>query len=202
MARKPKSAKGATSTPRGLPSKDAILEFLKSSTEKVGKREIARAFGIRGDARTDLKRLLAEMRKDGKLAGSRKTGVRKRGTLPPVAVLEVTGRDAQGDLIAKPTVWDTEEGERPAVLVLVGHSRGPSADIQADIGIGDQVLARITELSEPDVEGFRYEASPIRRLPREKRRLLGIFSAHRHGGGTIEPIDRKQLRSWSIKKGD
>jgi ribonuclease R len=171
MARKPKSAKGATSTPRGLPSKDKILEFLRSSTEKVGKREIARAFGIRGDARTDLKRLLAEMRKDGKLAGSRKTGVRKQGTLPPVAVLEVTGRDAQGDLIAKPTVWDTEEGERPAVLVLVGHSRGPSADIQADIGIGDQVLARITELSEPDVEGFRYEA-------------------------------RKQLRSWSIKKGD
>jgi ribonuclease R len=202
MARKPKSAKGATSTRRGLPSKDKILEFLKSSTEKVGKREIARAFGIRGDARTDLKRLLAEMRKDGKLAGSRKTGVRKRGTLPPVAVLEVTGRDAQGDLIAKPTVWDTEEGERPAVLVLVGHSRGPSADIQADIGIGDQVLARITELSEPDVEGFRYEASPIRRLPREKRRLLGVFRAHRHGGGTIEPIDRKQLRSWSIKKGD
>jgi len=202
MARKPKSAKGATSTPRGLPSKDAILEFLKSSTEKVGKREIARAFGIRGDARQDLKRLLAEMSKDGKLAGSRKKGVRKRGTLPPIAVLEVTGRDAQGDLIAKPTVWDTEEGERPAVLVLIGRSRGPSADIQADIGIGDQVLARITELSEPDVEGFRFEASPIRRLPREKRRLLGIFRAHRHGGGTIEPIDRKQLRSWSIRKGD
>ncbi|MCK5549955.1 MAG: ribonuclease R, partial [Hyphomicrobiaceae bacterium] len=120
MARKPKSAKGATSTPRGLPSKDKILEFLRSSTEKVGKREIARAFGIRGDARTDLKHLLAEMSKDGQLAGSRKTGVRKRGTLPPVAVLEVTGRDAQGDLIAKPTVWDTDEGERPAVLVLMG----------------------------------------------------------------------------------
>ena len=69
MARKPKSAKGGTSPPRGLPSKDEILEFLKSSTEKVGKREIARAFGIRGDARQDLKSLLAEMSKDGKLAG-------------------------------------------------------------------------------------------------------------------------------------
>ena len=202
MARKPKSAKGRTPKPRGLPSKDEILEFIKSSTEKVGKREIARAFGIRGDARQDLKRLLAEMSNEGTLAGSRKTGVRKMGTLPPVAVLEVTGRDNQGDLIAKPTVWDTDEGERPAVLMLARHSRGPSADVQADIGIGDQVLARITQLSEPDVDGFRFEASPIRRLPREKRRLLGIFRAHRNGGGTIEPIDRKQLRSWSIKKGD
>ncbi|MGI9404520.1 MAG: ribonuclease R family protein, partial [Hyphomicrobium sp.] len=202
MARKPKSAKGGPFKPRSLPSKDEILQFIKSSTEKVGKREIARAFGIRGDARRDLKDLLAEMSEDGSLAGSRKKGVRQRGTLPPVAVLEVTGRDAQGDLIAKPTVWDTEEGERPAVIVLMGRSRGPSADLQAGIGIGDQVLARITELSEPDVEGFRFEANPIRRLPREQRRLLGIFRADRHGGGTIEPIDRKLLRSWSIKKGD
>jgi len=202
MARKPKSAKGGTSKPRSLPSKEEILEFIKSSTEKVGKREIARAFGIRGDARRDLKDLLADMSKEGLLTGSRKRGVRKRGTLPPVAVLEVTGRDAEGDLIAKPTVWNAEEGERPAVLVLMGRARGPSADIQADIGMGDQVLAHITKLSEPDVEGFRFEASPIRRLPREQRRLLGIFRADRHGGGTIEPIDRKLLRSWSIKKGD
>ena len=202
MARKPKSAKGHSSKRRSLPSKDEILQFIKSSTERVGKREIARAFGIRGDARRDLKHLLAEMSEDGSLAGSRKKGVRERGTLPPVAVLEVTGRDSQGDLIAKPTVWDTDEGDRPAVLMLMGRSRGPHADIRADIGIGDQVLARITQLSEPDVEGFRFEALPIRKLPRERRRLLGIFRAHRHGGGTIEPIDRKQLRSWSIKKGD
>lgn len=202
MARKRKSVKSGVSKPRSLPSKPEILEFIKSSTEKVGKREIARAFGIRGDARRNLKDLLAEMSEDGTLTGSRKGGVRKRGTLPAVAVLEVTGRDSQGDLIAKPTVWDTDEGDRPSVLVLLGRSRGPSADIQTDIGMGDQVLARINELSAPDVEGFRFEASPIKRLPRDKQRLLGIFRAHRNGGGTIEPIDRKMLRSWSIKKGD
>ncbi len=202
MARKRKSVKSGASKPRSLPSKSEILEFIKSSTEKVGKREIARAFGIRGDARRNLKDLLAEMSEDGTLTGSRKGGVRKRGTLPAVAVLEVTGRDSQGDLIAKPTVWNTDEGDRPSVLILLGRSRGPSADIQTDIGMGDQVLARINELSAPDIEGFRFEASPIKRLPRDKQRLLGIFRGHRNGGGTIEPIDRKMLRSWSIKKGD
>ena len=63
------------------------------------------------------------------------------------------------------------------------------------------MLARISEIDDPSA-GYRFEAFPIKRLPREKRRLIGIFRAHRNGGGSIEPVDRKQLRSWSIAKGD
>ncbi len=198
MARKPRRAKGG---PPQLPGKDDILEFIKSAPAKVGKREIARAFGIRGEERLDLNRMLAGMRGEGTLTGNRK-GLTKKGSLPSVTVLEVTGRDEDGDLIAKPAVWEGAEGERPSVLLPAHQARGPQADVEAEIGIGDRILARIIELKEADVEGFRFEASPIKRLPREKRRLLGIYRAHRHGGGTIEPIDRKQLRSWSIHKGD
>ena len=201
MTRKPKVAKGGAPKPRALPTKDEILEFIKDSPEKVGKREIARAFGIRGDARPAFKRLLSDMAEDGTLTGNRKA-IRQKGALPPVTVLEVTGRDDEGDLIAKPAVWDPKDGECPAVLLPARQARGPQADVEAEIGIGDRILARINTLKEPDVQGFRFEASPIKRLPREKRRLLGIYRAHRHGGGTIDPIDRKQLRSWSIKKGN
>jgi len=201
MARKPNSPKGRVAKPGKLPGKTEILEFIRDAPEKVGKREIARAFGIRGAARLDLNRLLAGMTGDGMLSGNRK-GMHKTGGLPPVAVLEVTGRDEDGDLIAVPLVWEAAEGERPSVLLPVHQTRGPQADIESEIGVGDRILARITELKEVDVDGFRFEASPIKRLPREKRRLLGIFRAHRNGGGTIEPIDRKQLRSWSIHKGD
>ena len=35
----------------------------------------------------------------------------------------------------------------------------------------------MTRLEDADVAGYRYEAEPIKRLPREKRRLLGIFRA-------------------------
>jgi len=201
MARRPRRAKGGAPQPRSLPGKDDILEFIRSAPTKVGKREIARAFGVRGEERLDLNRMLADMRSDGTLSGNRK-GLTKTGALPSVTVLEVTGRDEDGDLIAKPAVWESAQGERPSVLLPAHQGRGPQADVEAEIGIGDRVLARITELKEADVEGFRFEASPIKRLAREKRRLLGIYRAHRHGGGTIEPIDRKQLRSWSIQKGD
>ncbi len=199
-AQKPKTKWSGPAQRDGLPGRDEILEFIKSSPGKVGKREIARAFGIRGAERMDFNRLLASMSEEGILSGDRKR-FQKKGSLPSVTVLEVTARDDDGDLIAKPVVWE-EDGERPSVLLPVRSARGPEVDIEASIGVGDRILARITELSGEDVEGYRFEASPIKRLPREKRRLIGIFRASKRGGGTIEPIDRKQLRSWSIHNGD
>ncbi|WP_072372063.1 ribonuclease R [Hyphomicrobium sp. NDB2Meth4] len=199
-AQKPKAKWSGPVKRDGLPGRDEILEFIKTSPGKVGKREIARAFGIRGPERMDFNRLLASMSEEGILSGDRKR-LQKKGSLPSVTVLEVTGRDDDGDLIAKPVVWE-DDGERPSVLLPVRSARGPEVDIEASIAVGDRILARITELSGEDVEGYRFEASPIKRLPREKRRLIGIFRASKRGGGTIEPIDRKQLRSWSIHSGD
>lgn len=199
-AQKPKAKWSGQAKRDGLPGRDEILEFIKTSPGKVGKREIARAFGIRGPERMDFNRLLASMSEEGILSGDRKR-LQKKGSLPSVTVLEVTGRDDDGDLIAKPVVWE-DDGERPSVLLPVRSARGPEVDIEASIAVGDRILARITELSGEDVEGYRFEASPIKRLPREKRRLIGIFRASKRGGGTIEPIDRKQLRSWSIHNGD
>jgi ribonuclease R len=183
----------------GLPTREEILSFIRSSPTKAGKREITRAFGIKGGARIALKRLLAEMAEDGTLAGNRKE-LREKGHLPAVTVLEVTGRDADGDLIAKPVTWESDDGERPTVLLLAHQRR--TSDEAAKIGIGDRVLARISRLEEPDVEGARYEAEPIKVLPRDKRRLLGIFRKSARGGGTIEPVDRRELRSWRIENGD
>ncbi|MBC7832484.1 MAG: ribonuclease R [Hyphomicrobium sp.] len=200
MPRRPKgNQRGGPPKRDGLPGRDEIIEFIKTSPTKVGKREIARAFDVCGPQRVEFNRLLASMTEEGMLSGDRKS-LRKKGGLPSVTILEVTGRDDDGDLIAKPAVWE-EEGERPEVLIAPRKARGPEVDIEASIGVGDRVLARISEIDDASA-GYRFEAFPIKRLPREKRRLIGIFRAHRNGGGSIEPVDRKQLRSWSIAKGD
>lgn len=207
MARSPKPSTGtkdggrSRSTGAELPTKDQILEFIQTAGQKVGKREITRAFNIKGGARAGLKRLLAEMVEDGTLSGRRKD-LRQKGALPPVTVLEVTGRDDDGDLIARPASWDEADGEPPVVLLLARLPPGKGSEATAEIGTGDRVLARINRLEERDVEGYRYEAEPIRRLPRDQRRLLGVFRTSQRGGGTIEPIDRRALRSWSVRKGN
>ena len=53
---------------RALPSKDEILAFIRGAKGKVGNREIARAFGLKGSDRIEMKRLLREMTDEGKLA--------------------------------------------------------------------------------------------------------------------------------------
>ena len=195
VARKAKETRGpAARNPAdgGLPSREQIVDFLGSAQGKAGKREIARAFGVKAGARVALKRLLAEMADDGTLAGNRKD-LRQKGKIAAAAALEVTGRDADGDLIAKPLQWDDKDGPRPPVRLLPADSQ-----LDGDIGIGDRVLAKVKKLA----RGEGYEAVPFKKLPREKRSLLGIYRTATRGGGSIEPINRKELKSWQIAPGD
>ena len=74
----------------GLPSPDQILEFLRTADAKAGKREIARAFGIKGADRIELKRLLRKMADDGLIASRRKR-LADASSLPPVTVLRIAG---------------------------------------------------------------------------------------------------------------
>lgn len=177
----------------GLPSREQIIEFLNSYQGKAGKREIARAFGVRSGARIALKRILHEMSEEGLLSGNKKE-LQEKGKLPGVTQVEITGRDRDGDLIGKPLVWE-EDGPRPVVRIAID-----SRSSQSDIGVGDLVLAKLTRL--PRGDAADYEAMPIKKLAREKRSLLGIYREAARGGGTIEPISRKELKSWPVAQGD
>jgi len=195
VPRKSKEVRRAT----GLPSKEEILEYIRTAGAKTGKREIARAFHVKGSARVALKSLLSEMAEEGLLRGNRK-GFKERGFLPAVAVLEIVGRDADGELIGEPAAWDAAEGPRPRALVLAPRGKGRSGE--PALGQGDRILARVARLEGHDVDGYRYEAQPIKRIPRTERRLLGIFRSKVGGGGIVDPIDRRELREWSVAPDD
>jgi ribonuclease R len=127
------------------------------------------------------------------IAGSRRKLTRP-GVLPPVTVIEITGRDQDGEFFARPTTWDDEHGPAPRILMVEGkREQGPTA------GIGDRVLARITALG-ADAD-YPYQARTIKRLPRTTRSLLGIFRALKDGRGVIDPIDKKQLKEWTVSRG-
>ena len=69
--------------PAPFPSKDQILEFIKDSPGRVGKREIARAFRLDADQKMQLKKVLKELKDDGMLSSKRKK-LSDPGALPPV----------------------------------------------------------------------------------------------------------------------
>ncbi|HRD78734.1 MAG TPA: ribonuclease R, partial [Hyphomicrobiaceae bacterium] len=141
-----------------MPDREQILAVLREADGKVGKREIARALGLKGGARVDLKHLLREMTEEGCLVGNRKA-VKPRGALAAVTPLAITGRDDNGDLVAEPIEWDESEGPRPRVIV--GSARASRRAEVVAPGVGDRILARITRhgssLDQP-ADTPRYEA--------------------------------------------
>lgn len=189
---KTKGAPGQATVGR-LPSKQEILDFLETANVKAGKREIARAFGVKGGDRVALKELLHSMADDGLITGSRRKLV-KPGALPPVTVIEIITRDKDGEFVARPATWDEEHGAPPRILMVESkRDAGPTA------GIGDRVLARITPLG-ADAD-YPYQARTIKKLARATQRLVGIFRSLPGGTGVIDPVDRKQLKEWPVARG-
>ncbi|PWE32674.1 ribonuclease R [Maritimibacter sp. 55A14] len=172
-----------------LPSKDALLIWINENPGKSSKREIARAFGIKGADRIELKRLLKELADEGHIRKTRKS-YRDGDKLAPVTVLEVLAPDAGGDLFARPLEWQGE-GEAPRVLYM--PRQGDPA-----LGRGDRILARLTEVA---AEDHGYEARLIRKIGISPRRMLGIFRTGPEGG-RIVPVDKGAAKEWTVRPGD
>jgi len=167
-----------------LPSKQALLDWIAEHPDESASRDLARAFGIRGKDRVELRALLRELKDDGSIP--RRKPRRAPGALPPVGVIEVTGLDADGDLLARLPARDGQ-GEGRAVRLVADRAAG-------QLGPGDRVLAHLRE------RGDAVEAKAIRRIGTGPRRVLGIF---RRGpqGARIEPVDKGASSAWLVPDG-
>lgn len=168
-----------------IPSKPEILDWISANPSKGAKRDIAKAFGIKGAARIDLKRLLKELEAEGHLE-KRKRSYRDPDRLPPVSVLQVKAPDKDGDLFARPLEWHGE-GVEPIIL-LITRASDPA------LGEGDRILARLTVVQEED---HNYEARMIRRIGTNPRRVLGVFRKTAEGG-RIVPIEKSASSEWQV----
>ena len=140
MSRKDKS-------PPPLPTREQIIAFVTESPGAVGRREIARAFNIKGPDRVHLKALLKEMVAEGavQIAGAKR--VRTSGSLPSVAVLVVRSIDSDGHVIGAFTFEPDDGGDLPPVRIVHDRKSGAAP------GPGDRVLARIDRTSGDHVVG-------------------------------------------------
>ena len=182
----------------GLPSREQILAFISETEGNIGKREIARAFGIKGSDRIPLKRMLRELEEEGLLEKDGGKKLRRPGELPSVTVLEVTHTDMDGELIARPLNWS---GEDPAPLIIVvPEKRRGKRYADAPTGLGDRVLARIAQNTD-DADAYPYEARVIKRIGKGAERVLGVFKSERLGG-RIVPVDKKARHEFEIGKED
>ncbi|WP_299728613.1 ribonuclease R [uncultured Tateyamaria sp.] len=168
-----------------IPTKAEILDWIAANPTLTAKRDIAKAFGIKGAARIDLKRLLKELAEEGHIEKRKKT-YQDPDRLPPVSVLLVSAPDDDGDLFARPMEWHGT-GVEPKVLVI------PRASDPA-LGEGDRILARLTLVQADD---YHYEARLIRRIGTNPARVLGVFRKGAEGG-RIVPVNKGSSNEWSV----
>ncbi len=200
MSKKPLSPKPrTTAAPKSLPSREEILAFIareRAAAEasagaipaKIGKREIARAFGITGSDRIDLKRILKELESEGAVERRGRT-LRKAGALPDVVLADVTTRDRDGDLIAEPVEWDTVEyGPAPRILVRVPRKPRPGEPIP---GLNDRALLRVEPVRHVERGAPPYTGRVLKLVSKARTQVLGVFRALPDGGGRLIPIAKK-----------
>src|SRR5580704_8089107 len=105
-------------------------------------------------------------------------GRREAGTPPPVGVVDVVERDADGDLFVRPS-----KGKEGGPTYRLAPDRGEAA--AGAPGMGDRLLVRFERL-----ETGETEAKLIKRLGQSAHRLLGVVRKGR-GETRVEPVDRK-----------
>ena len=171
-----------------IPTKPEILAWIADNPGLTAKRDIAKAFGVKGAERIELKRLLKEMEAEGTV-DRRRRNYRDAEKLPPVTILVVLPPDRNGDQFAKPMEWQGE-GPEPRVLFRPRKADAPVAE-------GDRILARINEVADED---YQYEARLIRKIGANPLKLLGVFRKETEGG-RIVPIDKGAEREWLVASG-
>ncbi|MER9421518.1 ribonuclease R [Mesorhizobium sp. M0317] len=165
------------------PSRDEILRYIAENPDRAGKRDIAKAFALRGDDRIWLKDILRDLQDEGILTKERKRLARV-GALPHVAVLDIFGRDGDGILLAHPAEA-VGTGEPPVISIRVSRGgNGPQP------GIGDRVLAKTFPTDE--ATGPAYTGRVMKIFEKRTDAVLGVFRILRDGTFRIEPVERRQ----------
>ncbi|RUU96790.1 MAG: ribonuclease R [Mesorhizobium sp.] len=165
------------------PSRDEILRYIAENPDRSGKRDIAKAFALRGEDRIWLKDILRDLQDEGLLTKERKRLARV-GALPHVAVLDIFGRDADGVLLAHPTEA-VGNGEPPVIAIRVSRGGGGPTP-----GIGDRVLAKTFPTD--DATGPAYTGRVMKIFEKRTDAVLGVFRVLQDGTFRIEPVERRQ----------
>jgi ribonuclease R len=170
----------------GLPSREKILEFIETSDQPAGKREIANAFGLSAADKVALKALLKDMTDEGLIDAAPGRAFHKMGGVPKVTVLRVADVDDGGNVWAVPERWEAD-APQPRLRVIERKGKGNA------LGVGDRILARTEE------KGAGLIAHPMKKLLKGSELVLGVV--HKEGESWwLRPVEKKERRELPISE--
>ncbi len=182
-----------------LPDKPTLIRFLQQQPGRLSSRDVARAFGLKGEQRLALKDMLQNLAEEGAVEGNRRHSKAYVQTerLPPIGVVDIIERDNDGELLGRLVMArndDRHDRKGPPapsnVLIL------PGRDASAVPGIGDRILAHLAP-----TDSGKIEARIIRKLGQSAHRILGVYQRDEREG-CVMPVDRKAKGELAIDFAD
>jgi ribonuclease R len=143
---------------------------------------------VPAELRPRLKELIREVSRSGAIERGPKRKIAATATLPEIGIIEITGIDFDGEMIAVPVDW---RGEAPTPTIVVVPEPGTPA-----LGRGERAVARFARRAEGG-----YEARIVRAVAGAPDRIVGVFRGEADGG-RLEPTDRKIRTEFRIARGD
>lgn len=196
-----------------FPTMKELVEFLNQSEQSSSKRQIAKAFGIKGEeSRVRLKRALKELKEKGVVESKGGRLVSSGGGTDRIRV-EITGQDSKGRFVGRP-VEGQERFLQSSGIVSVSSS-SLSSDGRAVLQVvlrptvlkpalkaGDIVIVKLL----PSSKGSLFlEGEVLKRLSVQNHRMVGVYA-----DGKVQSVDRRLHQEFylegagkeEVKKGD
>ena len=180
----------------GLPSREELIAYIGGAAAPNGetpparltRRDIARAFGVKGEAKAELKLMLKRLQAEGAI-GRGRGALRPQGRLPSIVVAEIASRDPDGDFIAKPAEWDAQEAP-PRILVRRSRAKRTKAP---EPGLGARVLMRVEFDPQASAKAPAYSGRVIKILDKAEGRVFAVFRKAADGSGRAIPVEKRNL---------
>ncbi len=163
------------------PTMDDIVAYLNAQSKPVSKKELAKAFGVKGDNRVALKGLIKDLRKNGIIQterGGRR--IEMKDALPERVIVEITGNDSMGDLVARPLEW-TSQAPMPQIIITKDRLSPPA-------GVGDIVQAKVKSIG-----NRMYYGEALRRMTASENHMVGVYE-----NGLIYSVDRRLKQPFTL----
>ncbi|MFK7839586.1 MAG: ribonuclease R [Bdellovibrionales bacterium] len=175
-----------------------ILKFIRSSKKPVTKREVARAFGIKGgENRVALKQILKKLEKDSVITKQPGGVYTVPDGLPSVSVVRISEISSDGEMYAQLVDWNFDvQGEQPKIEIV------PDKKSFAKLKEDSRALVRLSRQSDGKNPDW-YEARIIKAIDdsQDKGQVMGMLRYSKNGP-FLAPADKKAKFEFDVNPGD
>ncbi|WP_332065531.1 ribonuclease R [Bartonella sp. CB189] len=166
-------------TAEHLPDKAEILAFINDNPNRSNKREIVKAFNLKGDSRIWLKNILHDLKRNNLIAPKHTKEINAK-QLPSIAVVKINACNEEGNFIAHPLEW--KANPKPEIEILPFLRK-------KEIRVGDHILAKIFQ--NKSSQNTRYTGRIIRKIDIPSKTILGVIKKLENSQWRLDPIERK-----------